>query len=433
MLRDAAREFQETLVRRRVAARFAEDRYAKRLMAMSLAEAKAILGFPPSTTPSADEINKAYKRKALENHPDRGGDPKKMVDINVAKDVLDGKQRPTGSPASRPSGWRDEDRASKKTVRRGRDFDNARSHASLPKVEWKFRSASIMGSATDFATDQSKAQEGEVGTGLNAYVIGWVCYGQTASQHVFLLVEHAVPNNFGEVQWDEWCMEAVETYPLTQDISKLAPKAIKALLGKGKLLTSSRAPTKFTSMAKLTEAEIQRREGGVNLKDILIGTGLVSGGSSESMARKTVIELSGKINPTKDRENRTKPVGQKVVFNADVWKLCDFTLYVNGKAYPLSDQTVENLNRIGSTPRGGLFWLAVYANVEYDYTRKRVLTKIPGYGAQLIEWVEEALHNEPPELTVSLLKAIEELEPQAKAKKARMSQNIVARFVRTAA
>jgi hypothetical protein len=76
-------------------------RYAKMLLAMTLEQAKTVLGFPPGAMPSPEEIAKAYKMKALENHPDRGGDLKKMVDVNVAKDVLVGKQRPSyESPSS---------------------------------------------------------------------------------------------------------------------------------------------------------------------------------------------------------------------------------------------------------------------------------------------------------------------------------------------
>ena len=47
------------------------------MLAMSYAEALKVLDVPPGASP--EEINKAYKRKAIENHPDRGGDPEKMV------------------------------------------------------------------------------------------------------------------------------------------------------------------------------------------------------------------------------------------------------------------------------------------------------------------------------------------------------------------
>jgi len=73
--------------------RTARKLHARLFLSMSLEEAKKILGFSANSTPSSSEISKAYKRKVLENHPDRGGDPLKMVEVNVAKEVLDGKFR----------------------------------------------------------------------------------------------------------------------------------------------------------------------------------------------------------------------------------------------------------------------------------------------------------------------------------------------------
>lgn len=64
------------------------SKYARLVQSMSLDEAKRVLGLPVYGTPSADEISKAYKSLALENHPDRGGDASRMVEINVARDVL---------------------------------------------------------------------------------------------------------------------------------------------------------------------------------------------------------------------------------------------------------------------------------------------------------------------------------------------------------
>ena len=72
------------------------NRYARVLLAMSMDDAKRTLGFKPSETPSKEEVIKAYRAKALANHPDRGGDPEKMVEVNVAKDILEGKARAKG-------------------------------------------------------------------------------------------------------------------------------------------------------------------------------------------------------------------------------------------------------------------------------------------------------------------------------------------------
>ncbi len=44
------------------------------------------LGVPPDA--SAAEIKKAFRKKAAQHHPDRGGDTEKMAEINRALDVL---------------------------------------------------------------------------------------------------------------------------------------------------------------------------------------------------------------------------------------------------------------------------------------------------------------------------------------------------------
>jgi len=46
----------------------------------------ATLGVDPKAT--MDEIQAAYRRKAQENHPDRGGNPELMKDINMAWKIL---------------------------------------------------------------------------------------------------------------------------------------------------------------------------------------------------------------------------------------------------------------------------------------------------------------------------------------------------------
>jgi len=73
--------------------RYKRTLYARLVQAMKRSEALALLGL--TGTPTEEDIKKAYKRKAIENHPDRGGDPSKMVQVNVAKDVLTGVQRAT--------------------------------------------------------------------------------------------------------------------------------------------------------------------------------------------------------------------------------------------------------------------------------------------------------------------------------------------------
>jgi DnaJ family protein A protein 2 len=45
-----------------------------------------LLGVQKNAT--TDEIKKAFKKKALKEHPDKGGDPEKFKDLNIAHEVL---------------------------------------------------------------------------------------------------------------------------------------------------------------------------------------------------------------------------------------------------------------------------------------------------------------------------------------------------------
>ncbi len=76
--------------------------YARLMLAMSRSEALGILGLTGYPAPEA--IQKSWKTLALQNHPDRGGDLEKMKQINVARDVLVGVQKPTLERGPAP-GW----------------------------------------------------------------------------------------------------------------------------------------------------------------------------------------------------------------------------------------------------------------------------------------------------------------------------------------
>eukprot|EP00237_Pycnococcus_provasolii_P014122 CAMPEP_0205961352 /NCGR_PEP_ID=MMETSP1459-20131121/66491_1 /ASSEMBLY_ACC=CAM_ASM_001120 /TAXON_ID=41880 /ORGANISM="Pycnococcus provasolii, Strain RCC931" /LENGTH=68 /DNA_ID=CAMNT_0053334057 /DNA_START=29 /DNA_END=232 /DNA_ORIENTATION=- len=45
-----------------------------------------LLNVTPTATP--EEIKKAYRKAAIKNHPDKGGDPEKFKEISTAYDVL---------------------------------------------------------------------------------------------------------------------------------------------------------------------------------------------------------------------------------------------------------------------------------------------------------------------------------------------------------
>ena len=69
-------------------ARFRMQSIVKGRVAEEEAVEKAykVLGVKHSSSNS--EINKAYKMKALQNHPDKGGDKNKFVEIQTAMEVI---------------------------------------------------------------------------------------------------------------------------------------------------------------------------------------------------------------------------------------------------------------------------------------------------------------------------------------------------------
>lgn len=60
-------------------------------MALSIKAARQLLGIGGSA--SAAQINVAFRRKALEHHPDRGGDPELFMQVQTAAQVLQREHR----------------------------------------------------------------------------------------------------------------------------------------------------------------------------------------------------------------------------------------------------------------------------------------------------------------------------------------------------
>lgn len=75
---------------------------------MNLAEALDVLELAPGYTEA--DVKKAYRRLAFQHHPDRGGFLQKMVQINLAYEVITQPGRSPTRPESRQvvytGGWR---------------------------------------------------------------------------------------------------------------------------------------------------------------------------------------------------------------------------------------------------------------------------------------------------------------------------------------
>lgn len=442
MLREAAKELHDVLLKRRLVARFRasgqpdprtvriaskffEDRYAKLLVAMSYSEALQTLGVPASATP--DEIAKAYKRKAIENHPDRGGDPKKMVEINVAKDILDGKQRPTGP--SKPSGggaadWvRDWYKNSpggaggnyspprEKTPPRepdvtieGQSFADALSSSGIPaNVEWKFVSI------PEWSYPNSSHPGHRV----------WTLYGQTDQKHIFLAFKERgesaggvwIDGKFTKIMQD-WQSSMIDV-PISQNVAKIAPKHLKNVGTAWADDATPKPPRKFVAWpgGKPTEAILHKipRSGGAALKDILMGTGLLSDDDPSVAGRKSVVEVFTKSSKERyERAKKWKAEGKIKYLNAAYQY--DFFVRVNGKTEKLDDDTIAKMERV---------FIPWVMDWEVSEGAPKNLTRMRGgrfkHGpAEAIRELANCLTGEPSWLHIAMEKAAEEWEEPTK-------------------
>lgn len=303
--------------------RSASERLRRLLLrrAMSMTQAKEILGFPPSANPSKDEIEKAYKKKALENHPDLGGDAEKMKEINVARDVLEGRQRPTNEDSG--GGWRSREDYGPSSYtpppRRERpqpkpvhvSFEEAMQAAHVPTsgVEWLFETEPGFGGYGD--TSHS----------------GFVVYGKSDTQHIFVGVEQLIDRGdmFEPRDVDKHTMY-VKTAPLTQPLASVGPTIIRDLWEKfGKI--------------KQYNAKVRLLEKGIHFKDI----NKYSSKKGRPVSFKQAVDLLGEQTPTSWKgkvEITLELSGQREKLPGMGYDEYRPTLVINGREYALNDKAL---------------------------------------------------------------------------------------------
>lgn len=383
----------------RVASRYFAYRYARLLLAMSMGEAKQILGFPPSASPSTEEVTKAYKAKAFQNHPDRGGDPAKMVEINVAKDVLlgggsnarPGRPQPPREPAPPPP--------PPPPPMEGKSFNQVMS--SMPGgVVWKFMSG---------VAYADSLQENPEGGRYWRVSYGWVLYGQTESHHIFAGIRVAANQQFTSVDrkalfnsngWEGFHTTA----PRTVDLIKVAPKMVKGILDGLPDMNSKLLPKKFSVLSggTVTMADLMKRAD-LSLKDAILGSGAMAAGESKGLqGRKKMVT----IEPIFDREKWKK---MKAENNREAAYAYNWVVEVNGKGRSLGDDEIDKLLK-------NHFMIAVYS---YDYDKgKKNLTRLKGGmmsagSTDAIRLLFEALH--PGPLKTEVGEVLEQLQGVKKA------------------
>ena len=368
------------------------DHRAFLMLAMSTDEAKALLGFYPADNPSDAEINSAWRQKAFEFHPDRGGDPQRMVELNVAKDVLQGKQRPTYDrrPTSDPptswGGGHSTPPPPKPPIEVS--FDEAKAKAGVPSdVDWVFVTPSQRngGYSSDefFRSDWSFA-----------------AYGRTSSHHVFVGTRHQVyQQNFvgGGPKEDIWDMK-VQTYPIRGDEGRepawLYGKVVAAL-------KSVDSPGRFNS--KVIDARgwhFSRRlptGAEVSIKHLLVETGAVGDDDPRVQGRKHVVEMEYR----KTFSDRGEPGIYPIEHGSGGFKYVEhegINVIVNGKVHTLD---MEDVKKVMFSRVGGKRLIDLVFGANYYSASKKNVTRMRG-GKQLIAWMAENLTSLPEQARATM-------------------------------
>lgn len=350
------------------------DRYAFLIIAMSMEEAKVLLGFPPDSRPSSGDIKSAYRQKALDAHPDRGGDEEAMKALNAARDILEGRQRPSYDrgpepPAGGAGTWTP---PKKNEI----SFEEAKSKAGIPSgVDWLFVTPSQSGRG--WSSDESSMSDR-----------CFVAYGRTKRQHVFVAARHYTRSDYfvgGTNNEDLWKIESSE-YTIKGDegtnpawLYRNVLKALKEVGFKGKFNSKVLDAKDWHFKTRLPTGSA------TSIKHWLVNSEQVSGDAAAVSNRKHVIEI--KAEQTRDENKRGFYPEPKTRGNfwdgrywGDYWKI---TLVINGRAHELDKDDTEKF--LGASFKGKTLPRAIFGDYIYGSQTKQV-TRLRA-AKQVLEWM----------------------------------------------
>lgn len=349
-------------LRERVAARF-----KLAVMQMPLNQALQVLGFPQNATPTDEEINKRQRQKAVEMHPDRGHDPKLLIDVNNAADALRayndraqrGEDRDVGDYGS---GYTSKPRPKPEPQRVTWEQAEAEAGGIPSGVEWKFKTQNAYGGYGDTSS------------------VGFVVVGKLDdNKWVYVAVEHYRSQNaFTGEDVDEYWMRS-QTYSGT--LRDVAPKAIRAMF-------------KFPHVSKQFNAKIEILPSGMHFSQKM--TLLMS---TRAVSFKDGLELLGEMpegDPWKNRKLAVTMILNSSGFGED--RLYTIELVVNSRDYPLDQASVEFLRTKTKVLQ------AVFGTYFYWNGDKKTLTKLKN-GKKVLEYLAEKLTHEPQQLRDDLAAA----------------------------
>lgn len=352
-------------------------------IAMSMPEALDLLGFKPGTSPSPDEIKRAYKRAAFDLHPDRGGDPAKMVQVNIAKDILLGKQRAKpvytpkqSQPAPKQKPWT----PPKETIV---SFEEAVRSANVPKADWKFMTdTSSDGWFGDESTDRRYA---------------YIVYGRTDLHHLFVSVFNHVQKDYfiGGVRNSDITTVKVHKYPLGNPLPKLAPKAIREIWKK-----DFHGVKNYNAKVYLMDLKTPMPLMEKNIDQAIRGTKVAFKVAMQNLGEDVPSTWKGKVDIIlklyRDKRIEDRSKYSSLSYGAE--------LIINGKSYKLSETSGVQLSNAS--------WYDLVFKPKYYYDdSKKNLTKMRGPKKEkMFNFLLKVLqrNNEPAEVIQAVEKAMEQ-------------------------
>ncbi len=311
---------------------------------MTWNKALEVLGFPSNASPSKSEVQQVYRSLAKKLHPDLGGDPEAMVELNIAKDILVGDREPLGETPSGGSSWSEGSGGFKPEPFKEEvvTFGEAKNKANIPNSRWLFVTQPV---SSGYRTDTS-----------TRYASGSVVVGERESTWDFVVIEHTEDASYyvgGGYRYDMYVIK-------TMSIPKKGPADARTLYG-GVLKAwklFDRLEKRFNSkVIPVPEGWIFSnhvpKEHPVSIKNFLLNTGRVEE-DQLGTPRKYTIE----VHFESGREE--KPGFFKYRFG-DWIKL---SLVINGRDFDLTEAQGERLShlRIG----GILFLNRVFGKYLYE-------------------------------------------------------------------
>lgn len=358
---------------------------------MTLDQAKTTLGLPLDSNPSDEEVRAAQRRKLREyGHADQGNDPQKMIELNIAADILTGRQRPVGDYDRRPSTAPGEGaydysgyggvhvNVNPRNIEVS--FKEAASKAGVPSgVEWLF------------VTDTQREGRGYSSDEFHRSNRGYVAYGRKDDKHYFVGMHHKQYDAYMLKEHEDiWVMKVLSFSPSSSELAAPAwyygnvIKALKAVDFEGRFNSKV-----FDCRGWDFSEKFQTSGGATSIKHIMVNLGLVGAEDGAVSNRKHVVEITYLRSYEESDKTYKWPGG----YDAQGIKLT-----INGRDFYLSKADTQQF--IKARVGGKQMLDAIFKGYYYGDSSK-VLTRIRE-AKIILPWMAEKLTDLPPAVRETL-------------------------------